>query len=794
ISLQLKAVATSFTVLVGYHGVDGAVSVAPTPTVIADTAFWVAVGMAAFVILFGTRHIDADEHHEGVVAAIAFESLVKLFALIAVGLFVTFGLYGGIADLFGTARGNPELGRLFMLNAGSGPRWLTLTLLSMAAVICLPRQFQVAVVENVDERHLSTASWLFPLYLWGMSLFALPIAVAGLLLLPHAADADFYVLTIPMTQGKEALALAAFIGGLSSATSMVIVAAIALSTMICNDLVMPVLLRIRFLRLTERGDLTRLLLLIRRLSIVLVLLMGFAYYRFTGESGALAAIGLVSFAAVAQFVPAIIGGLFWKGATRAGAILGLASGFALWAYTLLLPSFARSGWIDPTFIAHGPWGLPMLKPESLFGLTGMEPLTHAMFWSLLANTVGFVAGSVLSRQDALERIQGALFVDVFRHRPDSGLPLWQHTATVDDLYALVQRFAGRERAWRAFRDYADARGLRERLPSVADADLIGFTERLLAGSIGAASARVMVSTVAKGQMLSLDEVMRILEETHQAIEYSQRLEQQSLALKATAAELRAANERLQELDRLKDDFLSAVSHELRTPLTSIRSFSEILVDNPELPRAEAERYLSIIASETERLTRLLDEILDLARLEAGRGDWRMQEVDAAAVLRDAVAAGGGLFADRRARLEVDVSPAPMTVLADRDRLVQVFMNLLSNAAKFCAPERGWVRVRGGPQDDGYLIAVADNGPGIPRSERRHIFDKFAKATAHASGRPPGSGLGLAISRQIIEHLGGRIWLAEGSGAGAEFCVFLPGSAAPPQPARPHREDVGEVLP
>jgi len=773
IALQLKAVATSFNVLAGYRELNAAGALGHAQSIATDTAFWVAAGMAFFVILFGTRQIDADEHHEGVVAAVAFESFVKLFALLAVGLFVTFGIFAGFGDLFAQAAEVPGVPELFAFPDADGPRWLTLTLLSMAAAFCLPRQFQIAVVENVDERHLATAAWMFPLYMLGMSLFALPIALAGLTLLPASADPDFFVLTLPMVWGQDGLALAAFIGGLSSATSMVIVAAIALSTMVCNDLVMPALLRIRWLRLTERGDLTGLLLFIRRTSIILVFLLGFGYYRLTGESGALAAIGLVSFSAVAQFVPALVGGLFWRGGTRMGAQLALLLGFAVWAYTLLLPSVARAGWLDPSFIDVGPWGIALLRPEALFGLEGWDSLAHALFWSMLANVGGYVAGSLFSSQDALERLQSTLFVDVFRRPARGSAGVWSRSAAVEDLYDLVQRFLGRERAYRAFRDYARARGGSGlRLPE-ADADLIAFVERLLAGSLGAASARVVVASVAKGEMPRLEEVMKILEETHQAIAYSHKLEQKSKELEATAAELKRANARLQELDKLKDDFLSTVSHELRTPLTSIRSFSEILEDYPDLRHEESRRYLAIIASESQRLTRLIDEILDLARLEQGRSEWRMARIDATRTLHDAIAATGGLFREKDIRLDTDIEGAGTMLYADRDRLIQVYVNLLSNAVKYCDPEQGRVAVRGRPVPGGYQVSVSDNGPGVSEQGRSRIFDKFAQATENVADRPPGTGLGLAISRRIVEHFGGRIWIGSPAGQGATFHVLLP---------------------
>ena len=650
-------------------------------------------------------------------------------------------------------------------------------LLAMAAVICLPRQFHITMVENVDERHLRTASWLFPLYMLGMSVFALPIALAGLVHLPATADPDFFVLTLPMAEGRETLALLAFLGGLSSATSMVIVAAIALSTMICNDLVMPALLRVPGLRLTARGDLTGVLLGIRRVSIVGIFLLGYVYYDLAGESGALAAIGLVSFAAVAQFLPAMLGGLFWRGATQAGALAGLLIGFVAWAYTLVIPAIARSDWVHPALLTEGPWGIGLLRPEALFGLSGWEPLSHAMVWSLGLNLLAYVGVSLFTRPTALERLQSGLFVGVFRHDMADRPRAWARSASVAELYDLTQRFLGRDRAYRAFRDYTRSRGLPGEMPAQADSDLVAFVERLLAGSLGAASAHVVVSSVAKGETPTRDEVMTLLEETHQAIAYSRELERKSAELEQTAAELKQANARLEELDKLKDDFLSTVSHELRTPLTSIRSFSEILVDNPDLPRARLHHFLEIIASESQRLTRLIDEILDLARLEQGRTDWHVARVDAAATLQRALRVSGGLVQERGVRLHSDVrgeGDAAATVEADPDRLVQVCVNLLANAVKYAGGEPPTVWVTGRPVAGGYRITVADSGPGIAPADRTRIFDKFAKAVETAPDRPPGTGLGLAITRHIVEYCGGHIWLGDdGEAPGATFHVHLP---------------------
>ena len=396
---------------------------------------------------------------------------------------------------------------------------------------------------------------------------------------------------------------------------------------------------------------------------------------------------------------------------------------------------------------------------------------------MTANVGGYILVSLFSRQNLIERIQAIAFVEVFR-RPPGEAEIWRRSAALDELTALLQRFIGPERAARAFSDYAEKRGVNIGDRLEADTELIAFVERLLAGSIGAASARAMVAAIAKGETLSFEEMMAILEETQQVIAYSRELEQKSRELEVTARELTHANAQLKELDRLKDDFLSTVSHELRTPLTSIRSFSEILSQPHGLAPEQAERYLAIIQSETQRLTRLLDTILDLTRLEQGQADWSMAETDPAAALEDSAAATGGLFSGARSEVETAIEPAERMVYADRDRLMQVFINLLSNAAKFADTEHGHVSVAGSNRDGGYLVEVTDNGEGIGTQDQQIIFEKFAKASHRNTGRPSGSGLGLTISRHIVEHHGGRIWVRSPPGQGATFCVFLPGIGEP----------------
>jgi Na+/proline symporter/nitrogen-specific signal transduction histidine kinase len=780
IALQLKAVSHSYTILTQYPQLlpSGSRGAAPIG---ADTAFWMALLLAIFAILFGTRHLDASERHEGLVAAIAFESLVKLVAFLVVGAFVTWGIYGGLADIFAQAGAHPRLATLFSpvgAAAGSYASWAWLTVLSMLAFVFLPRQFQVAVVENVNEDHLAKAIWLFPLYMLAMNVFVVPVAFGGVLHFSGTAmDPDTFVLTLPMAQKHEAIALLVFVGGLSAATGMVIVETIALSTMVCNDLVMPVLLRMRSLRLAERQNLAGLLLAIRRGAIIAVILLGYLYFRLAGEAYALVAIGLISFAAVAQFAPATLGGIYWKGATRAGALAGLGAGFVVWLYTLLLPSFAKSGWLPGSFVQEGPFGIALLKPYALFGLEGLNDITHAMLWSMIANIGAFVLVSMLTKQTVAEQAQAARFVDVFRHA-DEGQAVhgWKGTASLPDLRALLARFLGPERATAAFADFARRRGLATAGELPADAALVRFAETALAGAIGGASARILVASTVKEEALSVDEVRSMLDEASQVIAYSHELTRKSEALMAATTELRAANERLKELDRLKDDFVSTVTHELRTPLTSIRAFSEILRDNPELDAAERQRFLTIVIQESERLTRLINQVLDLAKLESGRAEWTVSRVDLGAVIEDSIAATGQLFSARDVALETRLAPGVPPVRADRDRLLQVLINLLSNAAKFAPSGTGRVIVLLAAPHGVVRVAVADNGPGVRAEDQKLIFEKFRQAGDTMTEKPQGTGLGLPISRQIIEHFGGRLWVQSAPGEGATFVFELPQAA------------------
>ena len=498
IALQIKAISTTFFLINAPPSEISVTSTFADIPVLGDTAFYVALMLAVFAIFFGTRHVDAAERHEGLVAAIAFESIIKLAAFLAVGLFVTYGLYDGFADLFEKARSfsglhsallvdssrrsYPFFEKLLTINSGefSYIDWGLYIFLSMMAILLLPRQFQVIVVENVNEEHLKKAIWLFPLYLLAINIFVLPVAFAGMLQFADGSiDADTFVLTLPIAGKQPLLTLFAYLGGLSAATGMVIVETIALSTMICNDLVMPVLLRLPIPAISQSRELTGLLLFIRRGSIILVLMLGYAYFHYIGGFYALVFIGLMSFAAVAQFAPALIGGIFWKGGTRSGAISGLIAGFAVLTYTIFLPSLVEIGLIHQDFLTAGPFGIQLLKPYELLGLQRFNPVSHAAFWSILVNLSVYIAVSVLSRPRAIEHTQAALFVDVFKYSGETGDSLFRRgTVNLPDLRSLLSRFLGQTKADQELSGYARKHNINWDNHTTADADLVGHAEKL----------------------------------------------------------------------------------------------------------------------------------------------------------------------------------------------------------------------------------------------------------------------------------------------------------------------------
>jgi PAS domain S-box-containing protein len=475
-----------------------------------DSALWCAMLLAVFAILFGTRSIDATEHHHGMVLAIALESLIKLLAFVVLAGYALWRGPGLVSTV--------EL-PMAQLSHGLSPGFLAQTMLAFCAMFCLPRQFQIGMVECEDASDLKRARWMLPLYLGVISVAVLPIVAAGMHL-PQVRDgaADAWVLTLPMTHGDRGMALLAFIGGFSAATGMVIVASVALSTMISNDLVMPALLRIPGLNLEQRSDLSQLVLRVRRVAIVMLALMAYAYYRVAAGAENLAATGLLAFAAVAQFAPALIAALYWRSASRRGVAVGLLGGFAVWLYTLLLPAVSRSS----AWLQQGPFGWDWLRPQALFHLSGWDPVMHGTFWSLLVNVGCLVFISLRFRPSLEERLHAAMFMEA---GPDSrhGAGDWRGRVAVADLRTIAERIVGERSSTRAFDEYAQRRGRPLLAGEAADRALIQYTERLLASAVGAANARRILIGALSGSGLDVAESMALMDEASQELRFNRAL-------------------------------------------------------------------------------------------------------------------------------------------------------------------------------------------------------------------------------------------------------------------------------
>ncbi len=512
IALQLQAVSQSFKVILRQEAILDRF----------DPTLLVAVVLGLFGILFGARNLDFTQVQRGLLTAVAVESVVKLLAFLTAGAYVTWVLFGGFGDLFGRLLADPELSRLVTLGespAASFSRWGAMLVVSMMAVMFLPRQFHVLVVQNQDERHVAAASWMFPLYLFLINLFVLPIAIAGLLMLPQT-QADQFVLLLPLSVGNQALSILVFLGGFSAATAMIVVDSLALSKMLTNDIVVPILLRNR------SRDIYRASLRSMRLCILLVVFLGYGWASLAAGRFLLVEMGLLSFVAVTQCAPAILLGLAWPRGNRRGAFAGISAGFGLWFYTLIVPVLVKEGVMGPSILEMGPFGQAWLRPTELLGLAGLDSLSHGLFWSLFANLAGYVLVSLGTRQGAEERVQAAAFTGRFPGAPT--MPVGA-ILTPREIERIVHHYVGGPEAAVITGEILGTRAPHELTPP----ELLEIRIRLekrLAASLGAAAARFIVEdrfTLSKGEaerlVESFQELRHSLQTTEEEARHNERL-------------------------------------------------------------------------------------------------------------------------------------------------------------------------------------------------------------------------------------------------------------------------------
>lgn len=771
ISIQIKAITDSYYTLL-QSSEKTAATTAALRNGIEGISFYFTCLLAVFSLWFGTRTPQTTRQNAGMVTTIAFESIIKLVAFLVVGIYITYGVFNGFGDIFSQAQQHSEMKNMLLMNTDNAYfNWLILVLLSGMAIMFLPRQFQVAVVENTDEKHLDKAIWLFPLYLLLINIFVIPIALGGKLLFANSISPDNYMLTITLQKGNYWVACLAYLGGFSAATGMIIVETIALSLMLSSNVLMPILVKTN--RIAE-NSLGFVALNMRRLSVLFLFAVAYLYYYVVANHYSLVSIGLISFAAAAQLGPIVIGGIFWKRGTQIGAFAGLLSGFGVWAYTLILPTLVSSDLLPQSWLSDGIGGLTLFKPTALWGVSGIDSLEQAIFWSLFFNVFAYIGVSLKTQQKPIEHNQAELFVDIFKYYDiyESAV-VWKGTATLRDIKIMLINFLGEQKTEELLTKYAERYQIAWNENQQADSRSVTFAETQLASIVGATSARIVVSSLIEEEYISVDEVVAMLQESQQLLISNQELKAQTEELFDVTEELQRINIKLKEKDIQKDEFLYTVTHELRTPLTSIRALSEILYDYDDIERDERRHFIATIIKEAERMTRLITQVLDLEKLESGAEKLHMSEVEIVDIIDDAIDVVKQLANEKKTALTVKIAPFLPLFMGDKDKLIQVLVNLLSNAVKFCPAETGQVNLEVSVKDKMLEIVVLDNGMGIPNEYKKRIFDKFYQAQMLNKSKPNGSGLGLAISKKIIELHQGKIWVTDNMPQGAVFKLQIP---------------------
>jgi len=808
IALQFKAVLSTFAIITSPGGAD--------PSWIARHLGPVLVAlMALFTIILGIRRLDPTERHPGLVMAVAVECLVKLMAFLAAGIFVTFFMFDGFDDIFRRIEAtSPEvLANLWTADQSSPVLWTTYLVLAMSAILFLPRQFHVAVVENSDENHIRTAMWMFPLYMLLINIFVLPIALGGILKGYPAAQADTFVLGLPLAAGQKWLSLLVFIGGASAATGMIMISSITVSTMVTNHLLVPVFGLVKSLAFLNRQ-----LLKCRWVAVAGVILIGYWFERQVGESYMLVNIGMISFAAALQFAPVILGGIFWRRGNERGALLGMGAGFAVWFYTLLLPAFVRSGWIDDSLLTKGLLGVSFLNPERLFGVVTLDPLTHTVFWSMAFNLGFYVLGSLYFEQSKEEQSLAEAFVGALTTKPSLPGP-YDRKSYIDVapktklIRELLTQYFGEADAAHMTEKCLQSAGIKNknksRISIVELAGLHSEAEKMLAGSIGAAAAHraltlAAVFTANEARELSdvYAEILARLKVTPKELErkidyyqereallthYASELEQK---VKERTRDLEAAQEELIKRERLSvlGQLTAIVSHELRNPLGVIRSSVYFLSRKFSGSDEKTAKHLNRIEQQVGLCDSIIGELLEYTRgrrvatVQGELNPWleelldQIPKPDSVSILRT-------------------LSPSLPPVHFDREKLRRVIVNLVENAVQAVVarqnaaaeqhkPYSPQVRVTTSPADKGVRIEVEDNGIGMAQQTADRAFEPLFTTRAR------GTGLGLAIVKKIVEEHGGTVSLTSRREAGTTLTVVIPGT--PPLEAQKESDSAGEA--
>ena len=772
LSLQIKAVAESFQIIVNEQFTH--------QYLLGDYTFYITLILALFAAFFGTLSSDASNRKRGIIFSVAVESMIKLTFFIAIGLYVIFYLFNGTTDIYNQIKTlHPQhLSSDFGLE--SGFNWMILTALSFLAIFLLPRQFQMSVVEYVDRFQMKSAIWGFPLYLLIFNIFVLFIAWGGILLLGENVNQDYYSLLIPLHQNHQFLATLVFLGGFSAAMSMVVVSSIALATMLSNNLIIPYGLLDYFAnRFSVQNE--KSIKNIRRITIFSLIIISYFLYISWNQELSLISIGLISFVIIAQLAPSFFIGLYWNRGSSLGAKWGIVLGFIIVFLTLINPFTQETIFGTNNLAQNGYFGSEHLKPYALFGLDFLTPINHSLFWSLGINIFTYLFVSVSFENNYRERNYGEMFANANKISTlHENAFVWKGTAYYKDIQELLYRFLGEKRADRAINIFKRKYNISSE-EELADARFINFSEKLLTGTIGSASAKILIGSVVKEKPVSLSEVLNILEDNKEARTANKTLTHQSHQLMKLTNQLKIANDELILQDKQKDSFLDTVAHELKTPITAIKAASEVLQDE-EMPAELREKFLQNIINDTDRLTKLINNILDLEKLSSGRETLHLKQKDLIKTLVKSVEIvrpladknGVKILFEHHVKNSISTaSNSACSVVIDDDKMIQVFTNLLGNALKFAPKNTGEIKIQLNSDKYNVFCSITDNGKGIDTEDIPYIFDKFFQTKNQHLKKPSGSGFGLAISKQIVEMHGGKIYADKSFKNGAKFIIELP---------------------
>ena len=754
IGLQIKAISDTFHLVTKSENPNN---------IFTDTATYVVLLIAIFSSYYGTRYVDASEKRLGIISAVAVESFLKLIFFVILGIFVTYGIFNGFDDIYEKAKNLPDFTQRNSFNGLEGSfNWMLTSMLSMTAIFLLPRQFHTTIIENRKENHLKTAIWVFPLYLLIFNFFVFPIAWGGkILFLGQNVNPELFPILIPQKFGSILISVIVFLGGLSASISMIIISSVTLSIMLSNNVIIPYGWIDTFKTKNDTFN-NKNIVNIRKVSIFLLIITAFVFYKYLILESSLFSVGLVSFVLIAQLAPSFFGAIFWRRGTYTGAVIGLILGILICYINLIIPQYLKA--INPELAIN------QYRILQFFKIPYLETIPQVFFWSLLANATVFTIISVSSKGNYRERNYAEIYVDINRYiQNHEGAYIWKGKANVSDIRKILVKFLGDKKTKQALKIFNLKYNIDDE-NDTADSRFIKFSENLLSGRIGTASAKILIEGVTKEDKISLPEVLKILEESKENITLNRKLTEQSRQLRRLSDDLRSANSSLIEKDKQKDDFLDSVTHELRTPITAIRAAGEILLDDDDIPVEIKKDFLENIISESDRLNEIINDILYLDKLESGTIKLNINKNNIIDTYHKALKPIYHLIQQK------NLHHSEINLLNDNEfyydeaRIIQVFQNILGNAYKF-TEESGMIQVKFQEKDNLLKIGIFNTGKKIPDEDIDLIFDKFYQSKHQNIRKPVGTGLGLAICKKIIDAHQGKIY-AENKEIGVTINILM----------------------